>query len=177
MILVTGGLGFLGGRICQELINKGNKVRIGSSRSNIQIPNELRNCSVFKIDLHNPDSLRLACEGVDTIIHLAALNSQDSKLNPQQALLTNGMGTLNLLSAAIKCGVENFLYFSTVHVYGCLNESVIDESLLTKPTHHYSITHKLAEDYVLEANKNSNISTSVFRLSNVIGAPLNKEAN
>jgi len=91
--------------------------------------------------------------------------------------MINGMGTLNLLSSAISNKVEKFLYFSTIHVYGSQLHGEINEDTLTKPMHHYSITHKLAEDYVLEANETNSISGSVFRLSNVIGSPLNKEAN
>ena len=177
MILVTGGLGFLGGKLCEELIYSGEEVRIGTNRElkSIKIPDELSKCEVFKIDLLNLDSLELACNGVDSIIHLAALNAQDSYLNPKQALLINGLGTFNLLNAAIKSGVKRFLYFSSIHVYGSLSPVKISESTLPAPSHHYSITHKLAEDYVLNANKD--ISVSVFRLSNVIGSPLSKDVN
>ena len=175
MILVTGGLGYLGGKICEELINSGERVRIGSSKENIQLPDELSKCNIVKIDLLNPELLRLACDGVDSIIHLAGLNAQDSDLNPEHALLINGLGTLNLLNAAIDCKVKRFLYFSSIHVYGDIKGSLINELTPTKPSHHYSITHKLAEDYVLQANKN--ISVSIFRLANVIGTPLSKDVN
>jgi UDP-glucose 4-epimerase len=179
MILVTGGLGFLGGRICEELVNSGEEVRIGTSRKkeNIQVPDELINCDVVEINLLEPDSLKLACDGIESIIHLAALNAKESNINPKQALLINGLGTLNLLNAAIACSVKKFLYFSTIHVYSSLLDSFtsMNESSFTSPSHHYSITHKLAEDYVLQANKN--ISVSIFRLSNVIGSPLNKDVN
>jgi len=177
MILVTGGLGYLGGKLCEELVNSGEEVRIGTSREkeNVQVPNELSKCDIVEIDLLEPDSLKLACDGVDSIIHLAALNAKDSNFNPKQALLVNGLGTLNLLNAAIDCNVKRFLYFSTIHVYSAFSETLISESSFTKPSHHYSITHKLAEDYVLQSNKN--ISVSIFRLSNVIGSPLSKDVN
>ncbi len=177
MILVTGGLGYLGGRICEFLINSGKKVRIGTSRLGVSIPEQLNECDIVKIDLLDPQSLDSACQGVTSIIHLAALNAKASSLDPKQALMINGMGTLNLLSSAISNKVEKFLYFSTIHVYGSQLHGEINEDTLTKPMHHYSITHKLAEDYVLEANETNSISGSVFRLSNVIGSPLNKEAN
>lgn len=177
MVLVTGGLGYLGGRICEFLINSGKKVRIGTSRLGVSIPEQLNECDIVKIDLLDPQSLDSACQGVTSIIHLAALNAKASSLDPKQALMINGMGTLNLLSSAISNKVEKFLYFSTIHVYGSQLHGEINEDTLTKPMHHYSITHKLAEDYVLEANETNSISGSVFRLSNVIGSPLNKEAN
>ena len=175
MILVTGGLGYLGGRICEELVNSGEQVRIGTSRKNVKVPEALSKCDIVDIDLLEPNLLKTACDGVDAIIHLAALNAIECNLDPKQALLINGFGTQNLLMAAIQSKVKRFLYFSTIHVYGNKNKSPISESTIPKPSHHYAITHKLAEDYVLNAN--DSISVSVFRLSNVIGSPMSKETN
>jgi UDP-glucose 4-epimerase len=177
MILVTGGLGYLGGRICQELVNSGYKVRIGTSRKDVNIPYKLNDCEIAHIDLLSPDSLKAACKGVSSIIHLAALSANACLLNPTKALEINGLGTLNILNAAIECKVKKFLYFSTIHVYGSSSSVVFNESAKTLPSHHYSISHKLAEDYVLMANKNQYISVSIFRLSNVVGAPLIQEVN
>ena len=78
MILVTGGFGYLGGRICKSLINSGNKVRIGTSRKNVSIPKELSNCDVCEIDLLKPQSLDFACYGITSVIHLAALHLKGS---------------------------------------------------------------------------------------------------
>lgn len=175
MILVTGGLGYLGGQICKELINCGEEVRIATSRANAKIPHALSKCQIVNIDLLNTDSLIAACEGIDAIIHLSALNAHESNLDPKQALLINSFGTENILNAAIHCKVQRFLYFSTVHVYGHVNKTTITESTVTEPRNHYAITHKLAEDYVLKAG--NDISVSIFRLSNVIGSPISKDVN
>jgi nucleoside-diphosphate-sugar epimerase len=51
MILVTGGFGYLGGRICKSLINSGNKVRIGTSRKNVSIPKELSKCDIWNTNI------------------------------------------------------------------------------------------------------------------------------
>ena len=177
MILVTGGFGYLGGRICKSLINSGNKVRIGTSRKNVSIPKELSKCDVCEIDLLKPQSLDIACYGVTSIIHLAALGANDSDLYPERALAINGTGTLNLLTSAVSNKVQKFIYFSSIHVYGAMLDGEINEETVPRPSNHYSITHKLAEDYVLNADRSNNISGSVLRLSNVIGSPLNKEVN
>ena len=175
MILVTGGLGYLGGQICKELINSGEEVRIGTSRISAKIPLALSQCQLVNIDLLKTESLIAACKGIDSIIHLAALNAQESNLDPKQALLINSLGTENLLNAAILSKVNRFLYFSTVHVYDNVSKTTITESTITEPRHQYAITHKLAEDYVLQAR--NSISISIFRLSNVIGSPISKEVN
>jgi UDP-glucose 4-epimerase len=70
------------------------------------------------MDLTNDREVRAACEGMDTIIHLAALNEHESLADPMGALLVNGAGTLKLLEAAIAEGVRRVIYFSTAHVYG-----------------------------------------------------------
>ena len=127
MILVTGGFGYLGGRICESLIESGNKVRIGTSRKNVSIPKELSKCDVCEIDLLKPQSLDIACCGVTSVIHLAALGANDSDLYPERALAINGTGTLNLLTSAVSNKVQKFIYFSSIHVYGAMLDGEIDE--------------------------------------------------
>ena len=172
VILVTGGLGYLGGRIADFLQNSGIQVRIGTSRDNAYVPEQLAKCEIVKIDLLNEKSLEAACDGVAAIIHLSAMNAQSSADDPEKALLINGLGTLKLLTAAENQGVKKFLYFSTAHVYGSPLQGKINEETLPRPTHSYSITHRLAEDYVLKADKNQLLQGAVFRLSNAIGSPI-----
>ena len=177
MLLITGGLGYLGGRVAKNLLMQGKQVRIGTSRDEFILPPELDCCDVVKIDLLNSESLYDACADVTSIIHLAAMNAQNCEKNPEQALLINGLGTLNLLKAAGTQCVKNFIYFSTVHVYGAPLIGDIDETTLPCPTHPYSITHRLAEDYVIECCQNKKMNGTVFRLTNAVGSPLTKNAN
>ena len=135
MILVTGGGGYLGGRIVDYLKGNGFDVKIA-------------NRCIFESHI----SLMEACNGVEVVIHLAAMNSQDSFNSPEKALMVNGLNTLNLLDAAEKSKVLKFIYFSTIHVYGPKLNGYIDETALPYPVGSYSITHRLAEDYVLDAN-------------------------
>ncbi len=176
-ILVTGGLGYLGGRICEYLSNLKFNVVIATSRQNATLPKSLSECSLVLIDLENYDILLRACKGVDCIIHLSSLNAQECDRDPKAALLINGFGTLNLLNAAKKMGVTKFIYFSTAHVYGSPLQGMIDENSTTRPIHDYAITHRLAEDYVLQANFNKDITSSILRLTNSVGSPLNSKAN
>jgi UDP-glucose 4-epimerase len=177
MILITGGLGYLGGRIAKRMIKLGLPVRIASSRENASVPFLLSSCEIVVIDLLDSDSLERACEGISIIVHLAALNARECERSPESALLVNGLGTLKLLQAAKKEMVSRFLYFSTIHVYGSSLTSQIAETVLPRPIHHYAITHRLAEDYVLEANQYGKMSTAVVRLSNAIGPPIDNKVN
>jgi UDP-glucose 4-epimerase len=177
LVLITGGLGYLGGRISDYLQKSNYQVRIATSRDEVDVPEELSGCEVVKINLLDSKSLESACDGVTAIIHLSAMNAQSCVRDPNQALLVNGLGTLNLLDAAIKKRVKKILYFSTAHIYASPLKGKIDERTLPKPIHPYSITHRLAEDYVIEANENNQIQGVVFRLSNAVGLPVNKNAD
>ena len=176
-VLITGGLGCLGGRLSKYLVNAGYQVVIGSSRKNAKLPNELENCSLVYTDFDDVDTLADICRKVDCVIHLATVNAQQSQHDLQLAVKVNGIGTHNLIQASVRSKVEYFLYFSTAHIYGSPLTGGIDESILPKPSHPYAITHRLAEDFLLESIDSKNIKGSVVRLSNSIGLPLIKEAN
>jgi UDP-glucose 4-epimerase len=169
MVLITGGSGYLGGRIATSLKQSGYQVRVGKSVES--------DSKGFSIDLTDDHSINSACDGVSSIIHLAAMNAQACDHNPEKALLINGLGTLKLLKAAKKNRVSKFLYFSTAHIYGSPLRGKINEELLPRPLHSYSITHRVAEDYVMEEACQQGLSATVFRLTNAIGSPITPQAN
>ena len=178
-ILITGGLGYLGGRIAQHLLNT-NKYQITlCSRSLTQnsIPQELIDAKVVLLDILNYSQCLKATEGIDCVIHLAALNEIDSAANPELAALVNTQGTKNLLDAAIANKTNRFVYFSTAHIYGTPLQGIITEETLAKPVHPYAITHKNSEDYIRDAHKQCKIQGISLRLSNAIGSPLTKNIN
>lgn len=177
MILITGGFGYLGGRIATSFINQGLTVRLGSSKINPQIPSELSKCQVVHTDFTSQESLNQACQEVDTIIHLAGMNAQECGKNPEKALLLKGVGTQKLLLAAQLNSIKKVIYFSSVHVYGSPLNGDLNECSLPRPSHSYSITHRIAEDLVLEASDKSDISGIVFRLSNAVGSPISSDAD
>jgi len=168
MILVTGGEGYLGGRIVDYLISNNQQVRVGG-----RVERE----GIVKIDLADQESLEKSCKGIECIIHLAAMNASDCEKNPENALLSNGLGTVRLISAAIKEGVSKLIYFSTSHVYGSSLVGVVSEETLPRPLNHYSITHKIAEDYLMLESNRGAISGTVLRLTNTVGCPKSKRAN
>ena len=113
VILITGGFGYLGGRIARRLVySKKEKVVIGTRKTSPKIPTELLDCRVVQIQLNDSQQLVSACQGVKTVIHLAAMNVSECQAKPDQAFLVNSTGTLNLLKAASKSSVKNFIYFS-----------------------------------------------------------------
>jgi UDP-glucose 4-epimerase len=177
-ILITGGLGYVGGRIAKSLSNlKSVELILGVHKNNISKPDWLFNGDVVKIDLKDSSSLDIACKHIDTIIHCAALNEIDSLKNPDEALLINSLGTLKLLEAAEKQKVKRFIYFSTAHIYKSPLVGHISENTVPRPIHPYAITHKCAEDFVISFNDQKKLIGTVLRLSNSFGAPIDDKVN
>jgi len=177
-VLITGGLGYLGGRIAQKLSeNSNHTLLLGTHRLNINKPEWLRNGELIQTNFSDEDELSEVCKGVRYIIHLAALNEIESVENPEKALLVNTLGTLKLVRAAERTSVKRFLYFSTIHVYGSPLRGKITEDIPTRSVHPYAITHRAAEDFVLAADNRKKLKGIVVRLSNGFGAPRSVQMN
>ena len=174
-ILITGGLGYVGGRLTRKLADSFNV--IVSTRTPV-VDNILK--------LHNAtaqvthDELLQATTfpaGIHTVIHMASLNEIDCVRYPSDAIRVNIDETRIILDNAIRAGVSNFIYFSTAHIYRSPLTGSIDETTLPVPVHPYAITHKAAEDYVIAADRQRKINASIFRLSNSFGAPIMATVN
>ena len=175
IILITGGLGYLGGRAALAFSKNPNyALRLGAYSTNDRNYPEWtknNNLEVVKVDVSSQDSLDSACRGVDFIIHLASLNEVDSFANPQKALLVNTLGTLKLIEAAQNAKVKRLAYLSTIHVYGAPIFGTITEGTLTCPRHVYAITHRAAEDFVIAASLEKRLPGIVLRPANGFGVP------
>ena len=176
-VLITGGFGYLGGRIAVELSRiPGFSVILGSRKSQLT-PDWLPQAETVAMDVLEPKTLSKAFEGVQAVVHLAAMNAYECAADPGKSVLVNTLGTLNVLSAAIDAGIERFIYFSTAHVYGAPLIGRITEQTLPRPIHPYAITHCAAEKFVLAAHNQNKITGIVLRLSNGFGAPTHSDVN
>jgi UDP-glucose 4-epimerase len=173
-ILISGGTGFVGGRLAKRLAGE-HKVYI-SSRKHLEEKKLKLYGDVFPIDHPSLFDVEKFPE-VDTVIHLAALNEWDSVKYPEEAQRVNVDQTRILLENGIAKGVQQFVYFSTAHVYGSPLVGRISEETPPKPTHPYAITHYQAEDFVISAAKQNRIKGIVLRLSNSFGAPISADTN
>lgn len=170
-ILITGGSGYIGGRLAQYLENTGDINIKLLVRGNNPIPEWAQSKTIIEGDILDISSLKIACNDVDTVIHLAALNEIDSGKNPLEALRVNGEGTLNLINAAVANKVKRIIYFSTFHVYGLNAYGNITEETLPLPVHPYAITHHVSEDFVMMAVNRKELDGVILRLSNGFGYP------
>lgn len=177
-ILITGGLGYIGGRLARHLADSANgwNIRILTRHSG-SVPKWAKGFDIVYGDVLDEPSLDKAVKGVDVIIHLAAVNEIESSKNPKLALDVNGWGTYNVLAAAQKNSVKKFIYFSTFHVYGLNAIGTITESTAARPVTSYAISHLAAEGFVDYFRRNHQMETLIFRLSNPYGYPMNPEVD
>ena len=180
-ILITGGLGYVGGRIANYLKEKEPHTHIFLTTRNMnrKLPQWTEKFTILEMDILDESSISncLRDKDIDIIIHLAALNEIDSMKDPKSALEVNTKGTYRLLDLACNAGIKTLIYFSTFHVYGDVLESVITEETPTRPFHPYAITHRAAEDFVNYFKHYCGMKTLIFRLSNGYGYPMHKEVN
>lgn len=170
-VLISGGLGYVGGRIAQSFAAKRGIVPALGTRRHGPVPPWLPGTKLVHTDFESVDALASACEGFDTVVHLAAMNENDCIEDPVGALLANGVGTARMVEAAVHAGVERFIYVSTAHIYGAPLVGRITEKSLPKSRHPYASSHRAAEDCVLAAHDAGRLMAAVLRLSNGFGAP------
>ena len=179
-ILITGGFGYLGGRLADYLHNSGAPSSVILAERDIQkIPEWAKKFPVVRMELLERESIDTALRDYrpDLVIHLAAINEIDSMKDPELAYEVNTRGSLRLLESCQQYGVERFIYFSTFHVYGKPEESPITELTPTRPFHPYASTHRAAEDNVEFFRHYHGMKTLVFRLSNGFGYPMDPHVN
>lgn len=120
--LVTGGGGFIGSNIVEELLNKGERVRIldnFSTGRRASVEAFLGDIELIEGDVRSHHIVNQAVKGVDFIIHQAALASVPGSINdPIGANEVNVVGTLNVLNAAKEAGVKRVVYASSSSIYG-----------------------------------------------------------
>ena len=177
-ILIVGGLGYVGSWLAKYLSKQGQFNIILSSREIEQLPDELLDCSIVKIDnTTSEERLVEILKNIDIVIHLAALNENECLQMPEKAIIVNVLGLHKMLNASINARVKEFIYFSTAHIYCSPLTGNISENTCPLPLHPYAITHRSAEDYVVAATLQHKIKGIVLRLSNSIGAPLHSGVN
>ena len=175
-ILLTGGTGYLGGRVAQSLATRGDVALFLGSRTAQANPCWLPSAQVVAMDWRLLQSLTLACDGIDTLVHLAGMNDADCLRDPVAALEINAVNTARLMLAAKAAGLKRVIYISTAHVYDLSLGGHIDESTLPKGRLPYAASHRAAEDVVLSA-ANSDMDSIVLRLSNGFGFPAHLAVN
>lgn len=179
-ILITGGLGYVGGRLAERLARQpGASVALTDLPPAGGVPAWAEKFLFLPADVLDKAGLAaaFAARKFDAVIHLAALNDAQCAADPERALDVNVKGAYNALQAAAAAGVPRFVYFSTFHVYGPGAGSTISEATPAGPAHPYGTTHRAAEDLVSYFRTYKALKTLTFRMSNSFGCPMDKDVN
>lgn len=178
-ILVTGAFGYLGARLCKYLAEKGFGVTaFGRSdpfmhKDWVSLMDE-----VMVGDIRNEEILtNLAAKQFDIVIHLISLDHHKSEDDPNLVSSINVMPTWNLLYKFTKRDLKKFIYFSTIQVYGKLQNKIITEEDIPSPLNQYGLSHLLSEHICNYFNAATETSCINIRLSNSYGEPVFNENN
>ena len=154
-VLLTGGAGFIGSFIAEKLAEKDYEITIYDNLSTGSLKNiahllKKENVKFVQGDILDINRLVDVCKGVDVILHQAAqLEISTAVHNPIKDLRVNVEGTINVLEAAVKCGVKKILFASSAAVYGEPIYLPQDEDHPKNPKWPYGAS-KLASEYYLK---------------------------
>lgn len=178
-ILVTGGAGFIGSNLCEELINLGANVTCLDNfstgfRENLDAIKDHPNFKLIEGDIRNLEDCKLACENQDFVLHEAALGSVPRSINdPITSNDVNVGGFLNMLVAARDANVKRFVYAASSSTYGDSESLPKVEDVIGKPLSPYAITKYVNELYADVFKRTYDFDTIGLRYFNVFGRKQN----
>ncbi len=171
--LVTGGAGFIGSYLVRFLLERGEKVRILDNfstgfRENLdEVQNDIQ---VVEGDLRSAERVADAVEGVDYVLHQAAIPSVPRSVKePLPSHETNASGTLFLLEACRRANVRRLVYASSSSVYGASEELPKVEDMRPEPLSPYAVSKLSAEQYCIVYHRLYGLETVSLRYFNVFG--------
>ena len=174
-LLITGGAGFIGSNLCEYFLSKGHHVICLDNfatghRHNIAPFLENPNFKLIEGDIRSFDDCNLAVQGVDYVLHQAALGSVPRSIkDPITSNEVNVSGFLNMLVASRDARVKRFIYAASSSTYGDSESLPKVEDIIGKPLSPYAITKYVNELYADIFSKTYGLETIGLRYFNVFG--------
>lgn len=174
-ILITGGAGFIGSNLSEYFLGLGHKIVCLDNfatghRHNLKDFIENPNFKLIEGDIRNINDCALAVEGVDYVLHQAALGSVPRSINdPITTNDVNVSGFLNMLVASRDAKVKRFIYAASSSTYGDSQGLPKVEDVIGKPLSPYAITKYVNELYAEIFSKTYGLETIGLRYFNVFG--------
>jgi UDP-glucose 4-epimerase len=176
-IVVTGGAGFIGSHIVEEGLSRGHEVWVLDNLSSGKIEN-LKNIEpslnpklhFIHGDIQDPEILDKAFAGATSVFHLAAMISVPESMKIKKKYMeVNTLGMVNVLEAAVRNQVKNFIFSSSAAVYGDNPVSPKQEDFLPEPLSPYAL-NKLDGEYLCDMyRRESGLNAIALRYFNVFG--------
>jgi nucleoside-diphosphate-sugar epimerase len=181
--LVTGGAGFIGSHLVDQLLDDGHEVRTidnfstGDRRNLLHISKDVE---IVEGDLRSFERVATAVKGCELVFHLAALPSVPRSVqDPLTSAAVNTTGTLNVLLAARHADVRRVIYASSSSVYGAIAAEVKHEDNLISPLSPYGVAKYAGEAYCSSFFQVYGLETVSLRYFNIFGprqSPLSQYA-
>jgi nucleoside-diphosphate-sugar epimerase len=168
--LVTGGAGFIGSHLSEELIKRGHKVRVADNFVTGYRHNLRKGVELMEGDLADPAAAQRAVEGIDYVLHEAAIPSVPrSVANPVESHRANVDATLNMLIAARDAKVKRLVFAGSSSVYGDTPSLPKREDMPHSPLSPYALHKQLGEQYAQMFTRLYGFETVTTRYFNVFG--------
>jgi len=173
-VLVTGGAGFVGSHLIEELLSIGESVVClddfsAGKRENLEhIKNEI---TIIEGDIRDPDIVKTALKNVEQVYHLAAqISVTNSVRNPLLDATININGFITLLNAIQKSSVKRIVYVSTGGaIYGEPENIPAPETTSEEPISPYGLSKLVGEKYLKWFNRTYGLSYAIIRPANIYG--------
>jgi UDP-glucose 4-epimerase len=173
-VVVTGGAGFIGSHVVDQLVSAGNEVLIVDDFSTGKwenIDHHGRNASVHveQADVRDLETMLRLTQGVDVVFHMAVACLRTSLQDPMFVHEANATGTLHMCLASYEAGVERFVYVSSSEAYGSAFRVPMDEEHPLNPTTVYGASKAAGEHYTLAYWRTHGLPSIVVRPFNTYG--------
>jgi UDP-glucose 4-epimerase len=174
LVLVTGGAGFIGSRVCSLLLQQDYKVRVLDSlvRADEKVASRLRSTSGIEFvqgDIRHRDVIDRATAGVEGVVHLAASCINKSMAEPSESIDTDLLGAERVFEAAVKHKVKRVVFASSASVYGEPDRLPMREDDPLRPQTPYCIAKRAGEDLLRFHRVHHGLESNVLRYFNVYG--------
>jgi len=171
-VLVTGGAGFIGSHIVDALVDRGHRVIVMDDLSSGRQDNVNEAAELHVLDIRSEEAAKLIDRERPAILfHLAAqMDVRRSTEDPAFDASVNILGTLNLLTAAVKAGVNQFIFSSTGGaIYGEQDIYPAPEDHPTRPVSPYGVSKLAGERYLFYFHDQEGLDVTCLRYANVYG--------
>jgi UDP-glucose 4-epimerase len=170
-LLVTGGAGFIGSHLANELHRRGHYVRVLDDLSSGDPARLAKGINFNRGDVRDVPKLWSLLQGVEVVYHLAArVSVPASVLYPREYNDVNVGGTVSLLEACRDVGgIKRLVLASSATVYGDHSRQPVDESMETRPAVPYAVSKVAAEQYLFTIGRLGGFETVALRIFNAYG--------
>ncbi len=169
-IVVTGGAGFIGSHVADELVSRGHEVHVVDTLINGRREDVPAEASFHELDVLDTDALRTLFQGADAVFHFAALPRVTYSYDyPEESHRANIDGTFSVLMAARDAGVRRVVYAGSSSSYGTQDTLPFTEDMQPRPVSLYAFQKFAGEEYARLFAENYGMQTVTLRFFSVYG--------